>query len=78
MEMAFQWETLEEDIPTLFNDLLQSAQTPLRALQSEIRGTLVFVFYGKIADILAKINALALCSLKELTSEFEVWHTDAV
>ncbi|KFY44996.1 hypothetical protein V494_01204 [Pseudogymnoascus sp. VKM F-4513 (FW-928)] len=36
MEMAFQWETLEEDIPTLFNNLLQSAQAPLRALQSEI------------------------------------------
>ncbi|KFY49525.1 hypothetical protein V496_09946 [Pseudogymnoascus sp. VKM F-4515 (FW-2607)] len=37
MEMAFQWETLEEDIPTLFKDLLQSAKAPLLALQSEMR-----------------------------------------
>lgn len=78
MEMAFQWETLEEDIPILFNDLLQSAKTALRALQSEIRGMLVFVVYSKTADIPVKINALALCSLKELTSEFEIWHTNAV
>jgi hypothetical protein len=45
MEMAFQWETLEEDIPTLFKDLLQSAKAPLLALQSEMRGTLVEISF---------------------------------
>lgn len=47
MEMAFQWETLEEDIPTLFKDLLQSAKAPLLALQSEMRGTLAEINFQR-------------------------------
>lgn len=41
MEMAFQWDILEESIPQLFQDLLQSARAPLLALQSEMRGMFV-------------------------------------
>ncbi|KFY06936.1 hypothetical protein V492_07602 [Pseudogymnoascus sp. VKM F-4246] len=50
MEMAFQWETLEEDIPTLFKNLLQSAQAPLRALQSEITGELRLIGLLRLAE----------------------------
>lgn len=40
-ELAFQWETLEEEIPTLFANILQSTKIPLLELQSAIRGKLI-------------------------------------
>lgn len=71
--MAYQWDILEEGIPKLFEDLLQSARAPLLALQSEMRGMLVKIGIPRqTANIRAKTKAWALYSSKELTLEFKV------
>ncbi|OBT81787.1 hypothetical protein VE02_09856 [Pseudogymnoascus sp. 03VT05] len=71
MEMAFQWETLEEDIPTMFKDLLQSAKAPLLALQSEMREKCFSPLLVEGIDF--RIQSLAYrCSLAEQNFAKEV------
>lgn len=73
MEMEYQWEILEEEIPTQFKKLLQSAKATLLALQSKIRGALEDIsLFQQLVDIQVKKDDLALYSPKELASEFKV------
>jgi len=37
-ELAYQWDMLEEEIPTLFEELLQSVKDQLLELKSTMRG----------------------------------------
>ncbi|KFY95308.1 hypothetical protein V500_02839 [Pseudogymnoascus sp. VKM F-4518 (FW-2643)] len=75
MEMEYQWEILEEEIPTQFKKLLQSAKAPLLALQSKIRGE-----EKRFSPLLAegidfRIQSLAyICSLAEqnLAKEIQI------
>jgi hypothetical protein len=39
MELGYQWDLLEDEIPTIFKQLLDSMNHCLANLQSEIRGT---------------------------------------
>jgi hypothetical protein len=38
MELAYQWDLVEEEIPTVFEKLLQSVESRLLDLKSYIRG----------------------------------------
>jgi len=40
MELAYQWDLLEDDIPTAFETLLQSVKGQLLALKSHLEGEL--------------------------------------
>jgi hypothetical protein len=40
MELAYQWDLLEDDIPIFFTDLLQSVKRQLLDLKSHLRGKL--------------------------------------
>ncbi|RDL37034.1 Uncharacterized protein BP5553_04467 [Venustampulla echinocandica] len=66
MEMAFQWETLEDDIPTLFETLFQSAKAPILELQSEMRGKLKDIVLVRIQDIKYKFSLAEKSFAKEV------------